>query len=122
MNLGNALQCLGEREGGTARLEQAVAAYRAALKEMTRDSPPPSALAAARVPLEVGPDAEQPRQRPGRPGERERSTDLLTGAIVTIRNAHAVYVETGMNQCDDYFRGRLGEIEAAVAAIQGGYG
>jgi uncharacterized coiled-coil protein SlyX len=35
MNLGNALQTLGERESGTARLEEAVAAYRAALDEMT---------------------------------------------------------------------------------------
>ena len=42
MNLGNALQTLGERESGTARLEEAVAAYREALQEMTR----------ARVPLE----------------------------------------------------------------------
>ena len=32
-NLGTALQTLGERESGTARLEEAVAAYRAALKE-----------------------------------------------------------------------------------------
>ena len=33
MNLGNALQTLGGRESGTARLEEAVAAYRAALEE-----------------------------------------------------------------------------------------
>ena len=32
-NLGIALQSLGERESGTARLEEAVAAFRAALKE-----------------------------------------------------------------------------------------
>ena len=42
MNLGNALPTLGERESGTTRLEEAVAAYRAALEEHTR----------ARVPLE----------------------------------------------------------------------
>ena len=36
-SLGNALQVLGERESGTARLEEAVAAYRAALKERTRE-------------------------------------------------------------------------------------
>jgi hypothetical protein len=30
-NLGSALEALGERESGTARLEEAVAAYRAAL-------------------------------------------------------------------------------------------
>ena len=29
-NLGNALKALGEREGGTARLEDAISAYRAA--------------------------------------------------------------------------------------------
>jgi hypothetical protein len=35
-NLGNALWKLGERESGTARLEQAVAAYRAALARVDR--------------------------------------------------------------------------------------
>ena len=40
--LGNALRVLGGRESGTARLEEAVAAYREALQEDTR----------ARVPLE----------------------------------------------------------------------
>ena len=39
-NLGNALWTLGERESGTARLEEAVAAYRAALKEWTRERVP----------------------------------------------------------------------------------
>ena len=40
MNLGNALGTLGEREAGTARLEDAVAAYRAALEERTRERVP----------------------------------------------------------------------------------
>ena len=35
-NLGTALLVLGQRESGTARLEEAVAAYRAALQERTR--------------------------------------------------------------------------------------
>ena len=39
-NLGNALESLGERESGTARLEEAVAAYRDALKEYTRERVP----------------------------------------------------------------------------------
>jgi hypothetical protein len=39
-NLGNALRLLGERESGTARLEEAVAAYREALKEKTRERVP----------------------------------------------------------------------------------
>ena len=36
INLGLALQTLGERESGTVRLEAAVAVYRAALEEWTR--------------------------------------------------------------------------------------
>jgi tetratricopeptide (TPR) repeat protein len=39
-NLGNALQTLGERESGTARLEEAVAASRAALEEWKRERVP----------------------------------------------------------------------------------
>ncbi len=39
-NLGNALGRLGERESGTARLEEAVAAFREALKERTRERVP----------------------------------------------------------------------------------
>ena len=39
-NLGTALARLGERESGTARLEEAVAAFREALKERTRERVP----------------------------------------------------------------------------------
>jgi hypothetical protein len=39
-NLGTALRVLGERERGTGRLEEAVAAYRGALEEYTRDRVP----------------------------------------------------------------------------------
>jgi tetratricopeptide (TPR) repeat protein len=39
-NLGNALSILGERESGTARLDEAVVAYRAALEERTRERVP----------------------------------------------------------------------------------
>ncbi len=40
MNLGIALGKLGERESGTTRLEEAIAAYRAALEEQTRERVP----------------------------------------------------------------------------------
>jgi hypothetical protein len=40
MNLGNALRTLGDRESGTARLEETVAAFRAALEEWTPDRVP----------------------------------------------------------------------------------
>jgi hypothetical protein len=39
-NVGTALTTLGARESGTARLEEAMAAYRAALEEMTREAAP----------------------------------------------------------------------------------
>src|SRR5262249_3655128 len=39
-NLANALRTLGERESGTARLEEAVTAYRDTLKEWTRERVP----------------------------------------------------------------------------------
>jgi hypothetical protein len=39
-NLGTALAGLGERESGTVRLEEAVAAFREALKERTRERVP----------------------------------------------------------------------------------
>ena len=50
-NLGNALT-LGERESGTAHLEEAVAAFRAALEEIDAQA----------VPLQSGGDADEPRQ------------------------------------------------------------
>ena len=40
-NLGTALRTLGERESGTARLEEAVDAYRAAMLERPRERVPP---------------------------------------------------------------------------------
>jgi hypothetical protein len=39
-NLGATLEALGARESGTERLEQAVAAYREALQEYTRERVP----------------------------------------------------------------------------------
>jgi tetratricopeptide (TPR) repeat protein len=39
-NLGNALRVLGSRESGAASLEQAVAAYRGSLTELTRERAP----------------------------------------------------------------------------------
>jgi hypothetical protein len=53
MNLGNALETIGERERGTAHLEEAVAAYRAVLEEYTRD----------RVPLKWAMTPDEPWRR-----------------------------------------------------------
>ena len=67
-NLGIALRTLGERESGTARLEEAVAAYRAALEERTRARVP---LEWARTQQNLGnraPDTRHARERDGTAG------------------------------------------------------
>ena len=66
-NLGNALPRLGERESGTARLEEAVAAYRAALEEWTRE----------RVPLDWATTQNNLGNALGALGERESGTARL---------------------------------------------
>ena len=69
--LGNALQALGEREGGTERLEQAVRAYRAALEELTRE----------RVPLDWAATQNNLGTALCTLGERERGTERLEQAV-----------------------------------------
>jgi hypothetical protein len=62
---------LGERESGTARLEAAVAAYRAALQERTRE----------RVPLAWAMTQNNLGNALARLGERESSTARLEQAV-----------------------------------------
>jgi len=76
-NLGNALQTLGARESGTARLEEAVAAYRAALEERTRD----------KVPLDWAMTQTNLGGALGRLGERESGTARLEEAVAAFRAA-----------------------------------
>jgi tetratricopeptide (TPR) repeat protein len=76
-NLGNALKTLGEREAGTDRLEQAVAAYTEALKERTRD----------RVPLQWAATQNNLGNALGDLGEREAGTDRLEQAIAAFTDA-----------------------------------
>ena len=77
MNLGNALARLGERENGTARLEAAVAAYRAALEERTRE----------RVPLDWAMTQMNLGNALVRLGERESGTARLQAAVAAYRAA-----------------------------------
>jgi tetratricopeptide (TPR) repeat protein len=76
-NLGIALRKLGERESGTARLEEAVAAYRAALKERTRD----------RVPLQWAATQNALGNALMRLGSRESGTARLEEAVSAYRAA-----------------------------------
>jgi tetratricopeptide (TPR) repeat protein len=75
--LGNALRALGERESGTARLEEAVAACRDALKEFTRE----------RVPLDWAMTQNNLGTALLRLGERESGTALLEEAVAAYRDA-----------------------------------
>src|SRR5262249_46576913 len=76
-DLGNALWRLGERESGTARLEEAVAAYRAALEGRTRE----------RVPLDWAATQTNLGATLWRLGERESGTARLEQAVAAYRDA-----------------------------------
>ena len=77
IDLGNALNTLGERESGTAKLEDAVAAYREALKERTRE----------RVPLDWAATQNNLGNALGALGARESGTAKLEDAIAAYREA-----------------------------------
>ena len=69
-NLGDALWALGKRESGTTRLEEAVAAFRAALEELIR----------ARVPLDWAGTQNNLGAALSDLGERESGTARLEGS------------------------------------------
>ncbi len=74
-NLGTALWTLGQRESGTARLEEAVVAYRAALEEMTRE----------RVPLDWAVTQMNLGNALSTLGQRESGTARLEEAVAAYR-------------------------------------
>jgi tetratricopeptide (TPR) repeat protein len=76
-DLGNALATLGGRESGTARLTEAVEAYRAALEEMTRE----------RVPLQWATTQNNLGNALQTLGERESGTARLAEAVEAYRAA-----------------------------------
>ena len=77
LSFGNALATLGERGSGTERLEQAVAAYHAALEEYTRD----------RVPLDWAMTQNSLGNVLQALGERESGTKRLEQAVIAYRKA-----------------------------------
>ena len=74
MNLGGALTRLGERENGTKSLEEAVAAYRAALEERTHE----------RVPLDWAATQNNLGTALGSLGVRENGTKRLEDAVAAF--------------------------------------
>ena len=114
-NLGNALETLGERESGTARLEEAVAAYREALKECTRE----------RVPLDWAMTQNNLGTALGTLGERESGTARLEEAVAAYREALKEYtrervpLDWAMTQNNlGNALGTLGERESGTARLE----
>jgi tetratricopeptide (TPR) repeat protein len=104
-NLGAALWTWGERETGTARLEEAVTAYRDALKERTRE----------RVPLQWATTQNNLGNALGTLGKRESGTARLEQAVTAIQSALSVYSSAGMTQYEDDFKERLESIQSLIA-------
>ena len=113
--LGIALGMLGARESGTARLEEAVAAYRAALAEYTRD----------RVPLDWAMTQNNLGAALWRLGERESETARLEEAVAAYRAAlkertrGRVPLDWAMTQNNlGNALARLGERESGTARLE----
>ncbi len=88
MKLGNALIGLGERESGTAKLEEAVAAYHEALQERTRERVPflwaQTQENLATVHLAIYNKDSQPRHL-------DAALEAVDGALDEYRKANAAY-------------------------------
>jgi tetratricopeptide (TPR) repeat protein len=84
MNLGNALSRLGERETGTMRLEEAVTAYRDALKERTHERVP---LQWAMTQMNLGNALCKLGNALCKVGEQETGTQRLKEAVTGCRDA-----------------------------------
>ena len=115
MAYGKALTALGERESGTARLEEAVAAYRAALEERTR----------ARAPLDWAGKQNGLGNALSLLGERESGTARLEEAVAAYRaaleelpRAHAPRTWAMTQNNLGNALSRLGEQESGTARLE----
>ena len=104
-NLGIALRILGERESGTARLEEAVAAYRAALQECTRE----------RVPLDWAMTQNNLGNALLRLGEREGDTARLEEAVAAFDACLEVAASAWPQDWVQDARGRRDDAQAEIA-------
>ncbi len=114
-HLGIALWTLGERESGTARLEEAVAAFRAALQEYTRE----------RVPLQWAMTQTNLGNALRTLGERESGPARLEEAVAAYREALKEYtrerapLQWAMTQMNlGNALSRLGERESGPARLE----
>ena len=105
--LGIALWRLGERESGTARLDEAVAAYRAALDERTRDRVPPDWAQSQHTLANVLATLA------ARTHDRARMTE----AIASMRNAAEVYRQGNVTYWLPIAEQRIAAMEATLAKM-----
>jgi hypothetical protein len=104
-NLALALSTLGERESGTSRLEEAVAAYRDALEEWTRE----------RVPLQWAMTQNNLGLALTRLGERTHDRAKLEEARNAVNAASDVFMQAGQEHYRPYFEDRLQAIDRQLA-------
>ena len=107
-DLGTALSALGEREAGTAPLEQAVEACCAALTEWTQDRVP---LQWATTQMNLG---DALRTLAGRSGDPAQALDQLTLAEVTLRSG-------GQISGAEIFARQIPVAQALVDRLSGGH-
>ncbi|ACL60937.1 conserved hypothetical protein [Methylobacterium nodulans ORS 2060] len=114
-NLGLALQRLGERESGPARLEQAVAAYTAVLEEYTRERVP---LAWAMTQNNLGNALKALGERESGPGRLEQAVAAYTAALQerTRERVPLDWAQTQMNLGTALQR--LGERESGPGRLE----
>jgi hypothetical protein len=90
------------------RLEEAVAAYRAALQEWTR----------ARVPLQWAMTESNLGNALSTVGERTKDDAKLREARTAINVAFEVFIQAGQEQHRDYFEDRLRKIDKQITVMQ----
>ena len=110
--LGNALRTLGARESGIARLEEAVAAYRAALAEYTRDH----------VPLDWATTQNNLGNALQTLGARESGTARLEEAVAAYRAALEERTRAANPQAWATTQNNLGAVLAIIAERSGDRG
>ena len=112
-NLGGALWRLGERESGTAKLEEAVAAFREALKEWTRE----------RVPLEWAATQTNLGNALASLGERRAEKDKASGCrlLAEAQGVLAAALEEARNSGASHYvsiaQGNLARADVAIARL-----
>ena len=108
-NLGDALFRLGERESGTARLEEAVAAYRAALEERTRE----------RVPLDWAASFGNQGVAMMVIADRTNDAAIAEAAVRQIEMAYETTQSGGQEQWSAYFHAQLPKAQAIRDRLKG---